>query len=517
MKFMTFRKQALISAVLAIGVAAPALAQKSKDTLRMAIDAPIQGLSYYLDPQSESAFQIETIYDNLIVFNEKTLKFEPLLAKSWKQVDANTLEFQLRDDVKWHDGEKFDADDVVHTLNWVIDPKVQLRFKGNWEFIEKVEKTGPYTVRVISKTPTPYALTRMAYLTSMEAEHAHGKAEDKVAYSAAKPVGTSMYKVVEIDRNKGIFLERNKDFNHGGPAKTATNIGKLHMLFMPDAGTRTAQFLVRGLDMLRAPSLSNAEDLAKTPGVEIAMGQGTSLAYMAIDAKGRTGNKPLTDVRVRRALMMAVNRDDIHAFLTNGRNIPSPKAMCWDFQAGCAYTKPLYPFDPAGAKKLLAEAGYRDGFDLEITTFQRDPPNSIAQIAANQLRAIGVRTSVQGYPTNTYAKRQADGKIQMMVATATGGANPDVQGTIEFIFAVPPSRDYSGDAELNALAAKTLTIMDPEERKALGRQIFDRATEMAYFTPLGPSPGLYVHSSEVSVDAGAYNAYGVNPQGIRWK
>ena len=506
-----------LCAGLCTALAMPAFAQKSKDTLRMSIDAPIQGMSYYLDPQSESVFQSETIYDNLVIFNEKTLKFESLLAKSWKQIDLKTLEFELRDDVKWHDGEKFTADDVVYTLNWVIDPKTQLRFKGNWTFIDKVEKTGPYTVRVTAKEPTPYALTRLAYLTSIEAQHAHGKAEDKVAYSGTKPVGTSMYKVVEIDRNKGIFLEKNPDYKHGGAAKEASNIGKLQMLFMPDAGTRTAQFLVRNLDMLRAPSLSNAEDLAKTPGVEIAMGQGTAFMYMAIDAKGRTGVKALTDVRVRKALMMAVNRADIFTFLTNGRDLPNLKAMCWDFQAGCAYTKPLYPYDPAAAKKLLAEAGYPDGFELEITTFQRDPSNSVAQIVGNQLRAIGVKTSVQGFPTSTYGKRQADGKIQMMVASWPGGGNPDVQGTIEFIFAVPPSRDYSGDAEMNDLAAKTLTIMDPEERKNLGRQIFDRATEMAYFTPLGPSPGLYVHYSDVSVDAGAYSAYGANPQGIRWK
>ena len=516
-KLMTIASQTLVAAVLAAAMAAPASAQKSKDTFRLAIDAPIQGMSYYLDPNSETVFQSETIYDNLIIFNEKSLKFEPLLAKSWKQVNATTIELELRDDVKWHDGEKFDADDVVHTLTWVSDPKVQLRFKGNWEWIDKVEKTGPHSVRIIAKEPTPYALTRLAYLTSMEAEHAHGKAEDKVAYSGTKPIGTSIYKVVEIDRNKGIFLEKNADYKHGGDGKPASNIGKFQMLFMPDAGTRTAQLLVKGIEMARAPSLSNAEDLAKTPGVEIAMGQGVALLYMAIDAKGRTGNKALTDLKVRRALMMAVNRDDIYKYLTGGRTLPRPNAMCWDFQVGCAYSKPLYAYDPAGAKKLLAEAGYPNGFELEITTFQRDPSNSVAQIVANQLRSVGVITSVQGFPTTTYGKRQSDGKIQMMVASWPGGGNSDVQGTIGFVYDVPPSRDYSGDEEMKAMAAKSLTIADPEERKNLGRQFFDRSLDQAYFMPLGPSPGLYVHTSDAKVDAGAYSAYGVNPQGIRWK
>jgi peptide/nickel transport system substrate-binding protein len=512
-----FATHALIAAGLAGGFAGVASAQKSKDMLRIAMKAPIQTMSYYLDPQSESVFTTETIFDNLIIFDEAEKTFKPLLAKSWKQLDDTTLEIQLRDDIKWHDGEKFDADDVVYTLRWITDPKTQLRFKGNWEWIGKVEKTGPYTVRVTAKQPTPYALTRLAYLTSIEAEHAHGKAEDKVVYGATKPVGTGMYKVVEIDRNKHVLLERNKDYRHGGTAKAPSNIGRMELIPIPDSGARVAQFLINGIDLLSDPGLATAEDLAKKPGVEIAMGQGTAFMYMAIDAKGRSGVKPLTDVRVRRALMMAINRDDVLAYITHGRDIQGPKAMCWDFQAGCAYTKPLYPYDPAGAKKLLAEAGYPVGFDLEVTTFIRETVHGMAQVVANQFNQIGVRTTVQGYQTNTYRKKQADGKIQVMIASWPGGGNPDVQGTLEFVYAVPPSRDYSGDAEMNALAEKSLTIIDPDARKAMGQRIFDRSTEMAYFTPVGPSPVLFVHNAELSVHAGAFSAYGINPQGLRWK
>ena len=498
--------------------AAPASAQKAKDTLRLAINEPIVGISYYLDPKPETVFESEAVFDNLVVFNEKDFKFEPLLAKSWKQIDDKTLEFQLRDDVKWHDGQPFSADDVVSTLNWTIDPKTtNIRFKGNWEFIERIEKVSPTVVRVISKEPTPYALTRLAYLTSIEAAHAHGKAEDKIVYSATKPVGTSMYRVVEIDRNKGIFLEKNPDFKHGTAAKTASNIGKINMPFIPDSGTRIAQFLVRNLDLVRDPTLSNAEDMAKTPGVTLSMGQGTSYMYMAIDAKGRSGNKALTDVSVRRAMMMAINRKDILTFLTNGREMRTPEAMCWKFQAGCDYTLPLYPFDPAGAKKLLAEAGYPNGFDLEITTFTAESIKGMAQIVGNQLNSIGVKATVQPTEIGAYRKKQADGKIQMMVASWPGGGNPDVQGTMEFIYAVPESRDYSGDAEMVADAFKTLTIMDPDARKATGRKVFDRSTEMAYFTPTGPSPALVVHTTDLVVQPGAFSAYSINPQGIRWK
>ena len=502
----------------ALAGALPAAAQKSKDTLRLSIDSPIQGISYYLDPKPETVFESEAVMDNLIIFNEKDFKFEPLLAKSWKQIDDVTLEFHLRDDIKWHDGQPFTADDVVSTLNWITDPKTTtIRFKGNWEFIEKVEKIDAHTVRIISKEPTPYALTRLAYLTTIEAAHAHGKAEDKVIYAASKPVGTGMYKVIDIDRNKGIVLERNKDFNHGGVAKAPSNIAKIQMPFIPDAGTRIAQFLVRNIDMIRDPSLANAEDMAKTPGVEISMGQGVGYIYMAIDAKGRSGLKPLQDIRVRKALMMAINRKDILEMLTHGRPMREPEALCWKFQAGCDYSLMPYPFDPAGAKKLLVEAGYGEGFALEITTFTNESHKATASVVANQLNQIGIKASVQPTDTGAYRKKQADGKIQVIVTGWPGGGNADVQGTMEFIYAVPDSRDYTGDTQMIADAFKTLTIMDPEARKAAGRKVFDRSAEMAYFAPVAPSPALVVHTSELSVTPGAFSAYRINPQDIRWK
>ncbi len=512
MKFVSIGATALALVLAAV----PAMAQKSKDTLRFGLTEPIQTMSYYIDPKPETVFETEAIFDNLLKFDEHAYKFEPLLAKSWRQVDDKTLEYTLRDDVKWHDGEKFTADDVVYTFSWILDPKTQLRFKGNWEFIDHVEKAGPYTVRFVMKQPTPYAVTRLSYLSSIEAQHAHGKAEDKLVYGATHPVGTGMYKVVEIDRNKHVLLERNPDYKHGGTAKPPSNIGKIEMIPIPDASTRIAQFLAGNIDMVRDPTLSTAEDMAKQKGVTFTMGQGTSYLYMAMDARGRAGQKALTDLRVRKAMMMAINRTDIMTFLTDGRDIRQPENMCWKFQEGCDYSVKPYPFDPAGAKKLLAEAGYPNGFDLEITTFMVESIKSVAQIVANQLNQIGVRATVAPAELGAYRKKQGDGKIQMIVAAWPGGGNADVQGTIEFIYAVPEQRDYVGDAEMSGLAAKSLTIMDPVERRAVGKKFFDMSTERAYYTPVGPSPALVVHTTDLKVDAGAFQAYGINPDGLNW-
>ena len=213
----------------------PALAQKSADILRFPLNDPIQVLSYYLDPKTETILTSDAVYDCLIGYNEDKGTYEPLLAKSWVRINSTTLEFELRDDVKWHDGKPFTADDVVYTFEWLTDPKTQLRFKSYWEWVEKAEKLGPYKVRLTAKQPTPYDLARLAFLTTIVSKHAHGAAVDKFAYGR-KPIGTGMYKANFVDPQRGIELVRNRDYKHGGSVKPPSNIGKISFRQIPRTG-----------------------------------------------------------------------------------------------------------------------------------------------------------------------------------------------------------------------------------------------------------------------------------------
>src|SRR5690606_4763987 len=111
------------------GVSA-AYAQKSQDKLTIAFLEATQSVDPFMDPKPENDFMSNGIFDTLIAYDEKKYRFAPLLAKSWKMVDPKTIEFELRNDVKWHDGQAFDADDVVHTLGYLTDPNVKLRFKA---------------------------------------------------------------------------------------------------------------------------------------------------------------------------------------------------------------------------------------------------------------------------------------------------------------------------------------------------------------------------------------------------
>jgi peptide/nickel transport system substrate-binding protein len=508
------------AAAVAAGVvlcASSASAQKSKDTLRFPLNDPVQGVSYYEDPKTETVFETAGVYDTLIAYDEDKNTFEPLLAKSFKRIDDTTLEFEMRDDVTWHDGQKLTADDVIYTINWILDPKTQLRFKNYWDWVDKVEKTGPNTIRIHAKQPTAFDLSMISFYTYIEAQHAHGKTDDKVSY-IRHPVGSSMYKVTKVDPAVGITFEKNPAYKWGGTAKPASNIGKMELLFLPDSGTRIAKFLAGELEILpKDTPLDQAEELAKKPGVELTIGQGTYYTYLAIDAKGRSGVKALTDLRVRKAIFMAVDRDELYHLTIGDHEVPRPEAMCWRSQGGCDYSVPLPKYDPAGAKKLLAEAGYPNGFDLVVSTFTNLEVAQKAEAIANQLRKVGIRAAVQKWTLGSYREAQRDGKLQVFAGGWPGGGMPDVTATLAFVYSAPPTRDYHGDPELSKMAQEVDLIVDPAKRKALGRKVFDRSTEMAYFLPTAPGPIIAVHTKDLAVRAGTMHSYGLDPWWLNWK
>jgi peptide/nickel transport system substrate-binding protein len=493
-----------------------AMAQKSTDTLRMAFHDQIRGVDYYLSPSSETSMAQAIVYDSMIAYDEKTHRFEPLLAKSWKRIDDKTLEFEIRTDVKWHDGQAFAVDDAVYTINWLADPNTKLRFKSFWSWISRAEKVGPNTMRVIAIEPTAFDESRMAYLTAILPRHGHEKLADKVAFGRA-PIGTGMYRTVRVDENKGVVMERNKTYAHGGPARPVTNIGRLDFSFIPDAGTQLAQFLVGNLDVMRDIDIVQAEQISTMPGKAMTFGEGISWTYIAFDAQGRSGKKPLQDVRVRKAIAMSLNRDELRTLLFGAHKFKrEPQSLCWDFQAGCAYSAPLPPYDPEGAKKLLAEAGYPNGFNLEITTFSGSYKR-FAEVAANQMSKVGIKAVVDSLALSTYAKKQSDGKIETIVAGYPAGLMPDVSGTASFLFASGP-RDYSGDAEMHRWADEVQATINPIKRKEVGRKLFDAATERAYAIPLTSSAVIFVHSTDVDVlPLGSYTGFGLNIWDVNWK
>lgn len=492
---------ALAASMLAALISTNADAQKAKDTLRFPLLEVESTLDGYLTSGWFHQVWSRSVYDSLIGFDPANGKFTPELASSWSQPTPTTYEFELRSDTKWHDGQSLTADDVVYTISWLIDPKTQFRYKADWAWIQSVEKLGPNKVKITSKLPVPGGLMTLAGSTTIYPQHVHKPLENKQEFGA-RPVGTGLYRILKLDKNSGVSAERNPDYKPS-VNKPAATIARVIAEPIQDPGTLVAALLTGKADIAANLSGDQAEDLKKSGKFDVTLSPpAVGYTFLGFPAGGRTNVKALADPRVRKAIVMAIDRKALVKVTYGGlaEGVQPVEALCLKEQLGCGYTKPVPDYDPAGAKKLLTEAGYGDGFDVTIATFPRylQPATAVS----GMLRAIGIRATVQPHPIANRVQMLRDNRIDMSYYSWSGGNQFEVSGNIGRHFL---AKDYA-DEPLQQAAEKTLAIMDDKERRAAVAKVFDEVTEKAYAFAMLPNRFIYTHTKEVAL---------VNPNDVR--
>jgi len=485
-----------VAAVLvAASLISPALAQKSKDTLRYPIPQAEPNFDRYTSPGSYHYVWSTSVFDDLLGFDPKTGKFAPALAKSWTQPDAVTYEYELRDDIKWHDGQPLTADDVVYTLTWLTDPKTTLRYKPNWAWIKSVEKLGPLKVRIVAKHAIPDGVMWMASGWPIYPKHVHEPLPNKVDFGD-KPIGTGPYKINKIDRS-GIIAEKYKDFK-ATALKPAVSIGRIVAEPIQDTGTLVAALLTGKADLTANVPNDQAADLQKSGNFEVTLAPpALGYTFLTFPSTGWQNAKQFADPRVRLAMVKAIDRKALlklkYGALVDRTNVID--GLCSKAQLGCDFTKAVPDFDPAGAKKLLAEAGYADGFDVVIATFQKNTTEATA--VSGMLRAVGVRASVMPHTITQRVQLIQQGKVEMGYHAWSGGAMFDVSPQIVRHFV---SADYA-DGDLNTRAIAAMPIAEDAARRAAIAKIFDEVHDKAYAFPMLPNRDTYTHTKEVKLNA----------------
>jgi peptide/nickel transport system substrate-binding protein len=508
----SFLRAVVVAGLLATS-AAPVLAQKSKDTLRYPVQGTPALLDRYLETGPFANSWEPSVFDNLLGFDSAKQIFEPLLAKSWTQPDPATYVLELRDDVKWHDGHGFDADDVVYTLNYLIDPDVTLRFKSNWAWIKSVEKLGPYTVRITAKEPVPYGMMWLAFSTPIYPKHLHAPLANKQDFGA-HPVGTGPYRITRLDKN-GIVAERYADFRPG-PTKPAAAIGRVVAEAIQDSGTLVASLLAGKIDIAEDLPPDQAAALRASGHFEVTLSP-LSIAYnfIGFPTTGWASAKPLADVRVRLAIAKAVDRKALvdAQFGEVEKGVEPPAGLCAKEQLGCGFTRTYPDYDPAGARKLLAEAGYPDGFDVVISTFRLPSNVAEATAIAGMLREIGIRATVSSHLIANRLQLISQGKVQIGYYGWSGGGMFEVSPQIVRHF---DGNEYV-DPVLTKMAGETFSIMNDAERRAAVAKVMDYANEHAYAFPLVPSRPIFTHTKEVELKTTALRATQVYTYEFGWK
>ena len=508
LKFLT------VVAAAAAAAATPALAQKSQDTLRIAINNPFAVLSTYDLPVDESGIFNRDVYDYLIYYDEHEQKIVPGLAKSITRIDHQTLELELRDDIKFHNGDKFDADDVKMTVDYAIDPKAKITYPANYNWVKEIEKLGPYKIRIHSVEPIATDMQLLAYRFPIYDSKVMGKLPEKQDYGRLSPIGTGIYKVVKLDSSTGIAVERYDAYNTTPKYKNAS-IKRIQGVWMPDRQTQAAQMMVGGVDLLRNIEQELAKSLSANPDVKVTYVPEMNLMYMALDSMNLSGNKALSDPRVRQAIHMGVDREELIKYVIPGGEVAEHiNADCFKAVAGCKYTTKPPAYDPEGAKKLLAEAGYPNGLDVNYVVYA--PNKSIGEAIAGQLLKIGVRMTVQADDIALYRRLQGEGKLQAWSILFPIGSYPDAGNVFNVLFTGPAAKYYNDD-KLQDLMKQGLQEFDPAKRAEIYAQAFDRVNTMHYHLPISSVPTVYVHSKDVEVKSDPFSAGQTYITDYAWK
>ena len=263
--------------------------QVQKQGVRILFTDAVPNIDMYFNSQRTGLILAHQAWDMLVHRNPATFEIKPSIATDWKFVDAQTLDLNIRKNVKFHDGSMLTADDVVYTLNMVADPASKVATPSNYAWIDKAEKTGDYSVRILMKRPTPAALEYLAMVTPI-----HPKAyREKVGPEgfAKAPIGAGPYKIVKNEVGKEIVFDRFADYWAGSPKGTPA-IKTLHVRFVPDLATEVTELLAGRTDWIWNINPDQQNDINKMPMLQAVRQESMRIGYLSIDAAGRTGAPP---------------------------------------------------------------------------------------------------------------------------------------------------------------------------------------------------------------------------------
>lgn len=432
-----------------------------------------------LDPHFFASFPAgsshELIYEKL-TFQDVNGVIVPQLATSWKLVDDLTWEFRLRNGVKFHDGAPFTAADVAFTLERVPTvPNSPNSFAQYTRNIEKVEVVNPMLLRIRTKQPNPALPLEMA--TVFIVSKKTGEGATTAEYNSGKrAVGTGPYRLVEWVSGERLVVER-FDAYWGGKAPWHRVTEKV---IVKDA-SRMAALLSGQVDAIDLVPIADLTRLKTDPRFSLFSGPAALVQYIALDSSrdvspfvaAKDGSplakNPLRDMRVRRALSLALNRSLFSERLMEGSALPASQILPGNFP-GTSKIKPD-PFDVMRAKALLAEAGYPSGFRLTLhSTVDRYPNDTtIAQAIASSWTRIGLEVKVETMPGAVFFGKAA--RQEFSAFTAQYGSDDVGSGLRSLLGTVDPqtgsgsaNRTHYSNPVLDLQLAAAQSIMDPAQR-----------------------------------------------------
>ena len=364
-------------------------ASAADNTVTAAIGSPVTTLDPYASVDAMTRNVVKSIFEGLVVFNEK-LEVVPQLAQSWRiSEDGLTYEFKLCEGVRFHDGTLLTAEAVKANFERMLEPNNALKRRTVFDFIERVETDNdPYVVRFVLKAPTSSFLARLATGTAgIICPSALKK------WSRSRPeslaCGTGPYRLKRFIPGERLDVVRNPDYRVAGEPK----LDGITWLVVPENHTRATMLRTGEADFIFPVPFEEKRMLMKSDALRIENRPAVQTRFLTMNMLAA----PLNDIRVREAIAYAINKRALARVAYGGDARPAEGVLPAPI-AG-ALTLGPWPYDPERAKVLLKSAGFGPGgktLHLPLWSAYPDATSRrVLQFLQQQLRAVGIDTSIR--------------------------------------------------------------------------------------------------------------------------
>jgi len=465
----------------------------SGSTLAAPEDILVVGMeadAYSMDPlvswMTYGMVMMNTIYDKLLR-RSPTGDIEPCLATSYELLNDNHWRFHLRKGVKFHNGYPFTAADAKFTIERIMDPKNKCRYRSRYLSIDKIVAVDDYTMDVITKQPDPMIASEFAAFPCIVSKK--WVEENEAKKLGKQAMGTGPFKFVSWKRKDRLVLDANTEHFMNVP-----KVKKLVFRPIPEESARLAELQAGGVHIITNVPPFLIPQLKKNPTTTYQNVLSLRSMYMGMDT---LATEPLKDKRVRLAINYAVDKELIIKGLLKGLGKPMGIGAPLMAKGLDKSIKP-YPFNPEKSKTLLKEAGYGDGFELELySPSQRYPMDKeVTQAVADQLGKVGIKCKVNVLETQKYFKGFAGHTLGGLMFLGLGYTQWDIQSIIMTVNPKAPF-SYYHDPKMTELVEQQQSLMDIEARYKVAQKLQRLMHEAAVNLELYNQENTYGLSSQI--------------------
>jgi len=433
----------------------------AETSLVVAVDTPPRMMNPHGDDSDAGLSFMANFFDGLLQRKGPDGKLVPALAERWEHPDLLTWRFYLRKGVTFHNGNPFNAEDVKFSFERLSNPEVS-EFLNTGKSIDSITIIDDYTVEIKTKTPIPWFANNLHQIFIMDKESTEQRDPGDVM---VRPIGTGAYKLVEWVKGSYVRMEANENYWEGAPA-----IKKVEVRPITESSTRFAALVSGQADIMTGVPVELFEKVKANPKVEVVSRPARRSIFLAL---GNKPGDPWADIRVRKAMYMAINEDEIiekvmRGHATPAAQIPDPPTIGYN-----PAIKRL-PYDPEGARKLLKEAGYENGFEITLTgpndRYVQD--EKIAEAVAKYLAKVGIKVKLDVKPKSIFFPEVSEGSLQFYLIGWFDGTFDMGRTYFKLAHTRDDAKGYGGlngasysDPKLDEMLEATADMVDPAQRK----------------------------------------------------